>query len=208
MLVSRVVKLAALRTSKALALLKIQLQKQPAWFAFKSAFRYFPSRFELQGRRKQCFRCHRPLFPLRGDLQGPAMRPLFLICRAPPRATLKITSYALTHSQQREADFWLKAGRKVGLAAAHIGISFSTEPKADRQLVYLGLRQNETSGLTHVATVEGGVASAETWLGAYAVRAWACDARRRSQQRIGVRRFGRIDKGACELQSVNTWSIG
>ena len=45
-------KLAALRTSKALALLKIQLQKQSAWFAFKSAFRYFPSRFELQGRRK------------------------------------------------------------------------------------------------------------------------------------------------------------
>ena len=105
-------KLAALRTSKALALLKIQLQKQPAWFAFKSAFRYFPSRFELQGRRKQCFRCHRPLFPLRGDLQGPAMRPLFPHLSRAPRATLKITSYALTHSQQREA--------KMGITAASI----------------------------------------------------------------------------------------
>ncbi len=60
--VMRRAKLAALRTSKALALLKIQLQKQSAWFAFKSTFRHFPSRFELQGRRKQYFRCHRPLF--------------------------------------------------------------------------------------------------------------------------------------------------
>ena len=57
--VMRRAKLAALRTSKASALLKIQLQEQPARFAFKSAFPYFPSRFELQGRRKQCFRCHR-----------------------------------------------------------------------------------------------------------------------------------------------------
>ena len=72
-------KLAALRTSKAFALLKIQLQEQPARFAFKSTFRYFPSRFELQGRRKQCFRCHRPnAVPPSPDLQGPAMRPLFL----------------------------------------------------------------------------------------------------------------------------------
>jgi hypothetical protein len=82
-------KLAALRTSKAFALLKIQLQKQPAGFAFKSTLRDFPSHFELQGRRKQCFRCHRPiLFPLAKDLQGPAMRPLFLINRAPPGARL------------------------------------------------------------------------------------------------------------------------
>ena len=44
----------------------------------------------------------------------------------------------------------------MGRSAAHVGISFSTEPKDDRQLVYLGLRQNETSGLTRVATVEGG----------------------------------------------------
>ncbi len=36
-------KLAALRAAKALALLEIQLQKQSAWFAFKSTFRYFPS---------------------------------------------------------------------------------------------------------------------------------------------------------------------
>ena len=36
--VMRRAKLAALWTSKALALLKIQLQKQPAWFAFKSTF--------------------------------------------------------------------------------------------------------------------------------------------------------------------------
>jgi hypothetical protein len=35
--------------------LKIQLQNQPASFAFKSA-RSLPSRFELQNRRKQYFR--------------------------------------------------------------------------------------------------------------------------------------------------------
>src|SRR4030095_6717165 len=75
-------KLAALRTSKAFARLKIQLQKQPARFAFKSAFAHFPSRLELQGRRKQCFRCHRPeAVPPSRDLQGPAMRPL-LVARA------------------------------------------------------------------------------------------------------------------------------
>ena len=38
-------KLAALRTSKAFALLKKQ---QPPRFAFKSTFPHFPSRFELQ----------------------------------------------------------------------------------------------------------------------------------------------------------------
>jgi hypothetical protein len=64
-------KLAALRTSKAFARLKIQLQKQPARFAFKSAFAHFPSRLELQGRRKQCFRCHRPdAVPLAGIYKG------------------------------------------------------------------------------------------------------------------------------------------
>jgi hypothetical protein len=81
-------KLAALWTSKALTLLKIQLQKQPAWFALKSTFPYFPSRFELQGRRKQCFRCHRanPV-PPSGDLQGPAMRPLFVNRPRPARVS-------------------------------------------------------------------------------------------------------------------------
>jgi hypothetical protein len=42
-------KLAALWTSKTHALPKIQLQKESARFAFKSTFRYFPSRLELQG---------------------------------------------------------------------------------------------------------------------------------------------------------------
>src|SRR5262245_45377281 len=42
-------KLAALRTAKALALLKIQFQKQPARLAFKSTFAYSPSRLQLQG---------------------------------------------------------------------------------------------------------------------------------------------------------------
>jgi hypothetical protein len=97
-------KLAALWAAKAPALLEIQLQKQLAWFAFKSAFRHFPSRFELQGRRKQCFRCH-PTYavPPSPDLQGPAMRPLFVIQLRAPRASLKIKSYALTHSRQRGA---------------------------------------------------------------------------------------------------------
>jgi hypothetical protein len=53
-------KLAALWAAKAPALLEIQLQKQPAWFAFKSTFPHFPSRLQLQGRRKQSLRCHRP----------------------------------------------------------------------------------------------------------------------------------------------------
>jgi hypothetical protein len=35
------------------------------------------------------------------DLQGPAMRPLFVAPLRAPRASLKIESYALTHSQQR-----------------------------------------------------------------------------------------------------------
>jgi hypothetical protein len=87
-------KLAALRTSKALALLKIQLQKQSARFALKSTFRHLPSRFELQGRRKQCFRCHRadPVPPSQ-DLQGPAMSPLFVAQPRAPRASLKIGSF-------------------------------------------------------------------------------------------------------------------
>ena len=80
--VMRQAKLAALRAAKALPSLKIQLQKQLAWFAFKSTFPHLPSPFELQGRRKQYFRCHRPYsVPLAKDLQGPAMRPLFLVNR-------------------------------------------------------------------------------------------------------------------------------
>ena len=52
-------KLAALRAAKALAFLKIQLQKQLALLAFKSTFGHFRARFGLQGHRKQCLRCHR-----------------------------------------------------------------------------------------------------------------------------------------------------
>jgi hypothetical protein len=54
--------------------------------------------------------------------------------------------------------FGQKPIEKWARSAAHMGISFSAEPN------YLALRQNETSGLTHVATVEGGAAAAETWL--------------------------------------------
>jgi len=43
----------ALQAAKAIASLKIQLQQQTVWFAFKSTLRYLPSRFELQGRGKQ-----------------------------------------------------------------------------------------------------------------------------------------------------------
>ena len=104
--VMRRAKLAALWAAKASALLKIQLQEQPAWFSFKSTFAHFPSRFELQGRRKQGFRCHpTDAVPPSWDLQGPAMRPLFVIQRRAPRASLKIKSYALTHSRQRGASF-------------------------------------------------------------------------------------------------------
>jgi hypothetical protein len=110
--VMRRTRLAAQRTSKAFALFKIQLQKQPAWFAFKSTLRYFPSRFELQGRRKQCFRCRRSYaVPPSSDLQGPAMRPLFLDeVRIAPSPRL-----ALSPGKYRDDSHFFKKGRSISI---------------------------------------------------------------------------------------------
>ena len=58
--VMRRAKLLHCGAAKALPGLEIQLQNQPASFAFKSTFAHRPSRFELQNRRKQYFRCNRP----------------------------------------------------------------------------------------------------------------------------------------------------
>ena len=48
--------------------LKIQLQNQSLGLPFKSTFHNLPPRLELQGRRKQRFRCHRshPVPPRQG----------------------------------------------------------------------------------------------------------------------------------------------
>jgi len=48
------------------------------------------------------------LFPLDRDLQGPAMRPLFLVCRALLARLIKIKSSPSTNSQQRGAMFTLR----------------------------------------------------------------------------------------------------
>jgi hypothetical protein len=51
-------KLAALRTVKALALLENLASEAVGVARLQIDTRHFPSRFELQGRRKQCFRYH------------------------------------------------------------------------------------------------------------------------------------------------------
>ena len=80
--VMRQAKLAALRAAKALPSLKIQLQKQLAWFAFKSTFLTFHPASSCRAAVNNTSGVIGPiLFPLAKDLQGPAMRPLFLVNR-------------------------------------------------------------------------------------------------------------------------------
>ena len=92
--VMRRAKLAALRAAQAFDSLKIQLQKQTAWFAFKSTFRYLPSRFELQGRRKQYFRVIAPILFPGGPCSLPTARSARLIQRK---------SILISHSPERGA---------------------------------------------------------------------------------------------------------
>jgi len=66
------------------------------------------SLLQLQGRRKQYLRCHRLiLFPLARDLQGPAMRALFIHQLRAPRAINSNNHARIAHSQQRGAAFRL-----------------------------------------------------------------------------------------------------
>ncbi len=51
------------------------------------------------------------------------MRPLFLIQPRAPRASLKIKSYALTHSRQRGATFCNSFSIKLGMAKKNISLT-------------------------------------------------------------------------------------
>src|SRR4029077_2897189 len=72
-------KLAALCKCKALALLKIQFQKRPAGFAFKSAFPYFHPASSCKAAVNNASGDRSNAVPPSPDLQGPAMRPLSLV---------------------------------------------------------------------------------------------------------------------------------